>query len=47
MHVNSGQTIVAWWQTQTHQERAQNLVGKALAQIKEKSEDVSLASIIA
>ena len=47
MYMNSNQTIIVWQQIQTHQERVQNLVSKALAQIREKSEDNSLASIIA
>ena len=41
MHMNSDQTIVVQQQIQTHQEKVQNLVSKALTQIKEKSEDVS------
>ena len=44
MRANSDQTIVVRQQIQIHQERAQNLVSKALAQIREKSKDVSLAS---
>ena len=47
MHVNPDQTMIVQQQTQIHQERAQNLMSKALTQVKEKSRDVSLASIIA
>jgi len=47
MCTNSGQTMVAQWQTQTHKREVQDLMSKALAQIRERSEDVSLASIAA
>ena len=44
MYANSDQTIVAQQQTQTHEREVQNLISKALAQIREKSEDNNLAS---
>ena len=47
MCANSGQTMIVQQQTQTHKKEVQDLISKVLAQIKEKSEDDSLASTIA
>ena len=46
MCTNSNQTTVAQQQTQIHERKAQDSIDKALAQIRERSEDDSLASTI-
>ena len=44
MCANPGQTTVAQQQIQIHKRKVQDSINRALAQIKKKSEDNSLAS---
>ena len=47
MCTNSDQTMIAQQQIQAYKRKAQDLMSEALAQIRERSKDVSLASIAA